>query len=69
MPDNNATTRETPSGQAPGTALFILRPPARLFFSDTARRSLKVKYVRHVYESSANKSPAESAPRTAAGNA
>jgi len=58
---------ETPADQPRHVALFTLRPPATLFFTDTARNGLTVKYVRHVHpEPSSKATPNEPAAKAAA---
>ena len=67
MSDIANTSRETSADQPCHAALFTLRPPATLFFSDTARNGLKVKYVRHVHpEPSSKATPNEPAAKSVA---
>jgi len=67
MSDTVNTSREASADQPRPAALFTLRPPATLFFSDTARNGLKVKYVRCVHpEPSSKAAPDEHAAKSTA---
>ena len=67
MPATTTPSRETSADQSCRAVLFKIRPPATLFFTDTAKNGIKVKYLRHAYpEPSAEAAPTEPAAKTIA---
>jgi len=64
MSDIANTSCETSADQSSRAVLFKIRPPATLFFTDTAKNGLKVKYLRHAHPEPAAK--AEPAAKTIA---